>query len=88
MNRKKWGIELLTVELAVSKSVFSKKIWQVGGHKSSCICAQESETDYDETVEGFARDDRRFGETAIVAADVARRLVYRALCGWSKRRRL
>jgi hypothetical protein len=30
----------------------------------------ESKTDYDETVEGFSRDNRGFGESAIVGADI------------------
>ena len=46
---------------------------------------EESETDYNETVERFARDDSGFGETAIVGTDIVAGLVYRALCGWSER---
>jgi hypothetical protein len=49
---------------------------------------EESETDNNETVERFARDDGGFGETAIVGADIVAGLVYRALCGRSERRRL
>ncbi len=33
-ERKKWGTEFPTVELADSKSVFSIQIWQVRGHES------------------------------------------------------
>ena len=41
----------------------------------SLAYVMENKTDYDETVEGFARDNRGFGATAIVGTDVVGGLV-------------